>query len=146
MKLVYRKYVIGFSFLFIFVSCLKNSVTIQSDSQFQKWKDLNISNYEFTLRVNCFCTLETVGPHNIVVRNNAIQTVNGVNYDPSKHGSVKTIDQLFVVISENLAKKPFSKTLEYDTKYYFPSNIFFDLSEMIADEEIGYTVTQFKPR
>jgi hypothetical protein len=146
MYLINRNYTILFSFFLIFISCTKSSVTNQADEQFQKWKKLNISDYEFTLRVNCFCTLETAGPHNIVVKNNTIQTVNGVSYDPTKHFSVTTIDQLFVIIDDNLAKSPFSKTLEYDSKYHFPSNIYFDISQMIADEEIGYTVSQFKPR
>lgn len=132
--------------IFIFcLGCSKATDLNLSDQQFQKWKNQKITDYEFTLRVNCFCTIEYVGPHNIVVKNNIIQSVNGVLYDPVKHPSVKTIEQLFEIIAANLKRKPFSKTLEYDPKYYFPANIFFDISEMVADEEIGYTVTQFKP-
>lgn len=132
--------------IFLFcLGCLKATDVNLSDQQFQKWKNLNISNYEFTLTVNCFCTIETRGPHTIVVKGNKIQSVNGEKYDPLKHVAVKTIDELFEVISVNLERKPFSKTLEYDNRYHFPSNIFFDISQMIADEEIGYTVSQFKP-
>ena len=131
--------------LLLFISCTKTSELDQNTSQLTKWKNLKIADYEFTLTVNCFCTIETRGPHVIVVKGNEIQSVNGETYDPNKHASVKTIDQLFEVISVNLDRKPFSKTLEYDSKYHFPSSIYFDISQMIADEEIGYTVTQFKP-
>lgn len=128
------------------ISCTKTSELDQNNSQFQKWKKQNFTDYEFTLTVNCFCTLETRGPHITVVKNNKIQSVNGESYDPNKHAAVKTIDQLFEVISVNLERKPFSKTLGYDTKYHFPSSIYFDISQMIADEEIGYTVSNFKPK
>ena len=133
-------------FLLLYISCIKTSELDKNNSQFQKWKNQKIVDYEFTLTVNCFCTIETRGPHSIVVKGGKIQSVNGETYDSVKHYAVKTIDQLFEVISVNLARKPFSKTLEYDTKYHFPSSIFFDISQMIADEEIGYTVSNFKPR
>lgn len=133
--------------IFLFcLGCSKATDLNLSDEQFQKWKNQKIVDYEFTLTVNCFCTIETRGPHSIVVKGGKIQSVNGETYDSVKHYAVKTIDQLFEVISVNLARKPFSKTLEYDTKYHFPSSIFFDISQMIADEEIGYTVSNFKPR
>ena len=38
------------------------------------------------------------------------------------------------------------ETIEYDKEYGFPSYIYFDISEIIADEEIGYTLTDFKPQ
>ena len=113
--------------LLIFLSCTKKSELGQNSIQFQKWKNQHISNYEFTLTVNCFCTIETRGPHAIVVKDNKIQSVNGVKYDPLQHFAAKTIDGLFEVININLEKKPFSKTLEYDRQYHFPSNVFFDL-------------------
>ncbi len=133
-------------FISVFVCCNKAPEFNSSNDQFQKWKKLGIYNYAFTLRVNCFCPIETVGPHKIIVVNNQIQSVNGQSYDPGKHTFVKTIDELFEVIRINLEKKPYRKTLEYDDRYYFPSNIYFDLSEMIADEEIGYLVTEFQPK
>ena len=140
-----NKFLYRLIFFLILFACTKKSELGQNNIQFQKWKNLNISNYEFTLTVNCFCTTETRGPHAIVVKGNKIQSVNGEQYDPLKHVSVKTIDELFEVIRVNLERKPFSKTLEYDSRYHFPSSIFFDISQMIADEEIGYTVSQFKP-
>lgn len=130
--------------LFICIGCTKSTDVNDVETFQKKWEKLGITNYEFTLRVICFCTLETVGPHTIVVKNNEIITVNGAPYDSTKHYSVKTIKQLFDFIQESLAKKPASKTLEFDTEYYFPSNVAFDFSTMIADEEMGYRITYFK--
>lgn len=127
------------------LGCTKTTGMDEVDDYFKKWSKLEISDYEFTLRVNCFCTLETVGPHKIVVKKNSINTVNGVPYDPNIHFSVKTIEQLFTYIQKTLAEKPVQKTLAFDAQYFFPTNIYFDMSEMIADEEMGYIVTNFKP-
>ncbi len=129
----------------LILGCTKTTGMDEVDDYFKKWSKLEISDYEFTLRVNCFCTLETVGPHKIVVKKNSINTVNGVPYDPNIHFSVKTIEQLFTYIQKTLAEKPVQKTLAFDAQYFFPTNIYFDMSEMIADEEMGYIVTNFKP-
>jgi hypothetical protein len=127
------------------LGCTKTTELNEVDDYFKKWNKLGITDYEFTLRVNCFCTSETVGPHKIVVKKNSILTVNGKPYDPNIHFSVKTIDQLFTYIQKTLAEKPVQKTLAFDAQYFFPNNIYFDISEMIADEEMGYIVTDFKP-
>jgi hypothetical protein len=37
------------------------------------------------------------------------------------------------------------ETLEFDPTYGFPTYIYYDISEMLADEEIGYTLTEFIP-
>jgi hypothetical protein len=126
------------------IGCSKSSDLNEADDNYKKWTKLGITDYEFTLRVNCFCTVETVGPHKIVVKKNAIVTVNGKPYDPNTNVSVKTIEQLFVYIQKTIAEKPVQQTLAFDPQYYFPTNIYFDISEMIADEEIGYVITEFK--
>jgi uncharacterized protein involved in tolerance to divalent cations len=117
----------------------------QVNDYFEKWINLQITNYEFTLSVKCYCTPETAGPHNIVVKNNSIITVNNVPYDANIHFFVKTMDQMFEYILKTLAEKPARKILAFDAQYSFPMNVYFDISEMIADEEIGYLLTDFKP-
>lgn len=129
----------------LLLGCTKSSGLDEVDDYFKKWNKLGITDYEFTLRVNCFCTSETVGPHKIVVKKNSIVSVNGIPYDPNTHYSVKTIEQLFTYIQKTLAEKPVQKTLAFDAQYFYPTNVYFDMSEMIADEEIGYIVTDFKP-
>jgi hypothetical protein len=129
----------------LLLGCTKSSGLDEVDDYFKKWNKLGITDYEFTLRVNCFCTSETVGPHKIVVKKNSIVSVNGIPYDPNTHFSVKTIEQLFTYIQKTLAEKPVQKTLAFDAQYFYPTNVYFDMSEMIADEEIGYIVTDFKP-
>jgi hypothetical protein len=43
-----------------------------------------------------------------------------------------------------IKQDPVRLTIEYDSTYGFISYFFYDLSEMIADEEQGFTFTDFQ--
>ena len=93
----------------------------------------------------CFCPLEYVGPHQIVVQNGKITTVNGAPYNAAeRYGVMYTIPELLQVIKANIDRKPVKSILNFNQTYGYPTTIFFDFSEMIADEEIGYEITNFK--
>jgi hypothetical protein len=86
-----------------------------------------------------------VGPHQIVVQNGKITTVNGAPYNAAeRYGVMYTIPELLQVIKANIDKNPAKKVLNFNATYGYPTNVFFDFSEMMADEEIGYEVTNFK--
>ena len=55
-----------------------------------------------------------------------------------------TIETLFLFIEENLAQEPYDLILLFNGTYGYPDEIFFDLEEMAADEEIGYIINSFK--
>jgi hypothetical protein len=109
------------------------------------WNEKKIENYSFSLKRICFCPTEYVGPHQIVVKNGKISTVNGAPYNKAeRYGVMYTIPELLQVIKENIDKKPAKQTLNFNPTYGYPTSVFFDFSEMIADEEIGYEITNFK--
>jgi hypothetical protein len=109
-----------------------------------KWNSKNISDYEFTLRINCFYTYERVGPHLIKIVNDKIVSVNNLPYDPDKTGELYTIDQLFTLVETSIERKPYLKTIEYNSTYGYPQTVWFDFNKTMADEEIGYQVSDFK--
>jgi hypothetical protein len=80
-----------------------------------------------------------------VVKSNEILSVNGVDYADLEYETHKTIDEFFDYIEERQNQNPVIENLEFDSIYGFPSYIYFDISEMIADDEIGYTITNFIP-
>ena len=109
------------------------------------WKEKKVENYSFSLKRICFCPTEYVGPHQIVVKNGKISTVNGAPYNKAeRYGVMYTIPELLQVIKENIDKKPVKQTLNFNPTYGYPTSVFFDFSEMMADEEIGYVITDFK--
>ncbi len=109
------------------------------------WNEKKIENYSFSFKRICFCPLEYVGPNQIVVKNGKIFIVNGAPYNKEeRYGVMYTIPELLQVIKENIDRKPVKQTLNFNPTYGYPTSVFFDFSEMIADEEIGYEITNFK--
>jgi hypothetical protein len=138
------------SFLICLTGCVKSNpdqiqIKIEDPaSQLALWKKKGISNYEMTMKISCYCLQGRVGPHLIVVENDKIKTVNNLPYDSTKTGPILTINELFDFIIISLAKNPYQHSLDYNTIFYYPKNIYFDFSKQIADEEIGYEITSFK--
>ncbi|MDA9157879.1 DUF6174 domain-containing protein [Flavobacteriaceae bacterium] len=97
------------------------------------------------MQISCYCMSEYTFPKAIVVKNNQIQSVDGVAYADSEFGTFMTIDEFFEYIKNQRLENPIVESLEFDSMYGFPTYIYFDISEMIADEEIGYTLTDFIP-
>ena len=112
------------------------------------WESKKIDSYTMTFTVSCFCIVDLNLPADVEVKNNKIVTVNYKTYDNSFpfYGIYKTIPELFTHIEEMQKKNPVVEELEFDPTYGFPSYSYYDVSEMIADEEIGYRVSDFKPQ
>lgn len=135
---------IGF-YLFCSFSCKPQIAGVEQISPEEKWKKAAIHSYEYLLRINCFCTSETIGPHRIQVNADTIFSVNGTPYDRSKsHVRLLTVPELFRFIKESDARNPFRKSVLYDSTYGFSTSLYYDFDERIADEEIGYIVTEFR--
>ena len=136
--------------LFIILNCTKKTGVIPEDElnlqeQEKKWKKQGITDYEFTSQISCFCQSDYTLPKAIVVKNDEIQSINGVAYANLEYENHMTIDELFDYIEDRQNKNPVIENLEFDSVYGFPSYIYFDISEMIADDESGYTITNFIP-
>ena len=130
------------SFIIIFMSCSKDEELKGRDL----WLSLDIKNYSMTQQISCYCYPEDFTmPKDILVQSGKIITING--YSPEKtigFGSFYTIDEIFQFFDSKLSNNPDYYEIEYDTNYGFPKSMFFDMSEMIADEEIAYYITDFK--
>ncbi|MBU3744307.1 MAG: hypothetical protein FGM61_07135 [Sediminibacterium sp.] len=124
-------------------SCTKPATTDEVTAHELEWKKAAIHQYTFVLRVNCFCPVAVVGPHTIKVVADTIASVNGAPYQPGSNGKLPTLPELFSFIRESDAKKPYQRKVQFNDVYGFPESIFYDFSQQIADEEIGYVVTDF---
>ncbi len=88
--------------------------------------------------------MERVGPHVIKVSRDTIVTVNNLPYDITRTGKLMTINELFGFIKTSLDQNPYRNTISYDPTFGFPQSIYFDFNKEIADEEIGFQITDFK--
>jgi hypothetical protein len=131
-------------FVFLFYSCIKTTGDNELSNNQSKWERKNISDYEFTLRISCFCPQESAGPHLIKVVNDEIVSVNDQPYDPAATGVLMTIDELFTFVKAGIDGNPYRKTIEYNSTYGYPQYVFFDYRKTMVDEEIGYQLSDFK--
>ena len=131
--------------LFLVFSCKLPAANLEKMSPEQRWEKANIHAYEYLLRINCFCSPETIGPHRIQVKADTIFSVNGIPYDRAKsYVILKTMPEFFRFIKDSDARNPFRKSVLYDSIYGFPTSLYYDFDERIADEEVGYIITEFR--
>ena len=135
-----------FIFCLSFLGCKTVEPLDDASANLNLWNEKKIENYSFSFKRICFCTLEYVGPNQVVVQNGKVVTVNGAAYNSSnnRYGVIPTIPELLLTIKSHIDKKPIRQTLNFNPSYGYPTNVFFDFSEQMADDEIGYEVTNFK--
>jgi major membrane immunogen (membrane-anchored lipoprotein) len=141
--------------LFVAISCT-SSVPQELTASEKLWKDQGLKNYDFTIERQCFCPEDWRGPVNIQVRNGAAVSVTyvsgGAAVTEGKFDSADTIDKLFTMLKNAYAgkgdfeQKADAINVTYDARRGYPTTFFIDVSQLMADEEQGYTVTNFVTR
>jgi hypothetical protein len=137
------------------VSCA-GSVPQELTSSEKLWKDQRLTNYDFTLQRDCFCPEDWRGPVNVQVRNgapvSATYVSSGAAVTGGKFDNADTIDELFAILKDAYAGKgDFEQEADtinvtYSAQMGYPTTFFIDVSQTIADEEQGYTVTNLVAR
>ena len=109
----------------------------------QLWESKGIDSYSFTQRISCFCSQEYTRPNYVVVQNGVVVSVEGVPFDASMHQAIFSVDTRFDFLRQNLVRDPDEFSVEYDPSLGFPMQFYFDFDYQMADEEVGYTFTDF---
>ena len=120
-----------------FVKCPSTNV----EESYKLWESAEIKSYSFDLMVSCYCKIQE--PYQIRVVNGKVEQIKG-NEAWGSEGIPTTVDALFDTILKKLKQSPFQYKLEFDSEYGYPTDVYFDMVEMIADEEIGYSISNFK--
>ena len=134
--------------LVLFIACEdSNKELTPLDENQKKWQSHNLKSYRMNMNINCFCV--PTADIDIRVENGLISLINGERFTKDdfedKFWHAKTVEELFIFINEKLLENPFQKNLKFNSIYGYPEEIYFDLKENIADEEIGYIVHSFSP-
>lgn len=135
-------------FLILVYSCKKEEITPSNDLQvnIKKWESLKINNYQFEYTHNCFCSEEYRGPFNIEVKNGEVYSVNGVLGNGNSMVQLPTIDSLFQFVEKSQLGNYETLTVKYDPNYGFPTDFWIDPNKMIADEEFGFSLSNFQKK
>ena len=135
-------------FLLLFITCseTESHETISSlEANKEKWENASILDYSFVFQVSCYCTEEYTSPKTVSVRSGNIVTVNDLAYSEEIHRGIFSINDLFKEIEKASNQNVAVLETTYDSFYGFPTNLYIDRDERIADEEIGYSISNFKP-
>jgi len=117
----------------------------------ERWQQAAIRAYDFTFHRVCFCPIEYIGPYEASVLNGEAiaATLDGIDVFDLDTINIETYGDLVLTVEEIFAEldraidEASSYTVEYDPELGFPSNVFIDWSERIADEESSYEITEF---
>ncbi len=137
-----------FVFFFLIINCSEGEspeIISSYEANKEKWENASILDYSFVLQISCYCTEEYTSPKTVSVRDGSIVTVNDLAYSEEMHWGIFSINDLFKEIEK--ASKQNVAVLEttFDSFYGFPTKLYIDRDERIADEEMGYTISNFKP-
>lgn len=148
-----RKNITFFLCLF-FLTCSKDETRLECDFSEQVcfaldelnlnkkiWIDSNITSYTMNIQFSCYCLAWE--PYYVVIQEDVLGSVSG-NEEWGYEGRPMTINALFKKIENKIIENPFLFEVNYNSKYGYPEESYFDMDEMIADEEIGYTISNFK--
>ncbi|MBL3555497.1 MULTISPECIES: DUF6174 domain-containing protein [Marinobacter] len=111
------------------------------------WNAKAPSAYQVTVTQTCFCPPELRQPLRVSVVDGDVVEVKGLEQPLKQRDQLDnyrlTIAGVFRFIETSAARKPHKLEVEYDPSFGFPRRIKYDGHEMIADDEIQYTLTDF---
>jgi hypothetical protein len=112
------------------------------------WESRNINNYEFEFEWSCFCLVERTMPVRITVENNRITRVASAeenrDLERRRYDDYRTIDGLFDFLADAYRRAE-DVRVEYHPIEGYPTSVYVDYQRIVADEELGFTVSDFMP-
>ena len=137
-----------FIFFILFITCSEAEspeIITPYEANKEKWENASILDYSFIFKVSCYCTEEYISPKTVLVRDGEIIKVNNIAYSEQMHWGILSIDDLFNEIEKASNQNVALLETTYDSYYGFPTYIYIDRDERIADEEMRYSISDFKP-
>jgi hypothetical protein len=111
----------------------------------QKWQVAEIHDYSFTFFQSCFCLNRQAV--RVVVKDDKVHSANNVRGDTAvtaeQVGKPLTMTEIFQQIEEGYAKPADRIRLSLNPQYGYPEEVYIDYVEMMADEELRYSISDF---
>lgn len=110
------------------------------------WRQQGLSSYAYRLRVNCFCPPAVTRPVRVTVENGTRTTitpeVTGAEVDVQHLSRYDNVEKVFALIEDALNRDADLVRVTYDPQRGYPTDVYIDYSEQMADEEVGMEVTE----
>ena len=114
-----------------------------------RWRAGGFPDYSLTLTHDCFCGVEGRGPVVVIVRFGEVvsRTYEGTGAPVPEDRArfFPDVEGLFDFIEDALDQDPASIRAEFHPSLGYPTLVFVDFRENVADEERGYRVTAISP-
>ena len=108
------------------------------------WNEQDFDGYTFRFNWSCFCPPDYTAPVDIRVEQGGLAAVsysdNGTPVAQSDWDRYRTIEALFEILDEAFEQDAKVISVSYEPDFGYPSSVFIDYSELIADEERGFEV------
>lgn len=106
-----------------------------------KWADANFEAYEMTITRSCFCPPEWRGPYTTIVEDGVV-TSFVIEDLPIAQGEPPTVEGLFELLETAYAEGAARVEATYHEDWGYPLSLYIDTDERMADEEIGYEISE----
>ena len=114
-----------------------------------RWRAQGPARYEFEFSRICFCLLGGQ-PMTVTVRDGAVVAVVPVEPLPEGYPAPRvqdhyTVEQLFARIADAIERDAHRLSATYHPSLGYPTSVFIDYEENVADEEFGWSATNLRP-
>jgi len=106
-----------------------------------RWGFHGYDDYKFTISRSCFCPPEVTGPFLVTVRDGDVVSATRAGQPLAPSVTVPSVEHVFDEIGAAYAAGAASVRVSYDGTTGHPVEVWIDLDEMMADEEMGYTIS-----
>ena len=114
-----------------------------------RWEQSGVAGYTYTGAWTCFCPEDYRADTQVTVDGGNVTAVTSADPDvetiPDPERFV-TIEGLFALIQDAISRNAASIEVTYDETYGYPSELFIDYDERMADEEDRFTISSLTPR
>lgn len=112
------------------------------------WDTQDIDTYTYVFQRSCECLPQDTAPKQVDVVDGMVVSVDGqsasVDGQPLQaFANIPTIDGLFDKIQQAIDSNPYRMNIQYDETLGYPSNMFIDYEEKLADEEFIVSAQHF---
>ena len=116
------------------------------------WESAELVDYDYSFSRGCFCPQEYVGPHDVSVRDGIVTAATYDGIDLKKlpilnltryDEIIQTVDGVFDEIDRAIDEAD-RFTAEYHPELGYPTDVFIDWEELLADEEVNYTIADLR--
>lgn len=110
------------------------------------WESRGPQAYQLTFRWTCFCA----GTQPVVIR---VKGDSVTDVRPAREGNTvplptaeyRTVNGLFDDLREWLDRAPHESRMEFHDRFGYPTDVFVDFEENVADEELGFRISDLRP-